>query len=80
MARTRRTNEPIKVIAKVYVGGQKVDVDDLNQEQKIKLATWLKTEYLNAMFAGRAVFYPADTKDGGKTNEKQTQAPCGAGA
>lgn len=51
--------QKITVRSFVHVGDELVDVDTLTQEQKIKFGTELRIQYLNALFAGKAVFYPA---------------------
>ncbi len=65
MAGMRRPKEPVKVRAWAHTGGQLVNADELTPEQKRELGTWLKTTWLNNLYAGRAAFFPADTKDGG---------------
>lgn len=49
----------IKVISYVRVGEDLVETSQLSPENKQRLATWLKTTYLNNLYAGRAVFRPA---------------------
>ena len=49
----------IKVISFVHVGDQLVETSQLNPEQKEQLGNWLKCTYLNALFAGKAKFTPA---------------------
>lgn len=46
----------IKVISYVRVGEELVETSQLSPENKQRLATWLKTTYLNNLYAGRAVF------------------------
>lgn len=53
-----RKQREIKTVAYVHVGDQLVNVDDLDPEQKARLATKLKTTYLNELFRGKAVFFP----------------------
>lgn len=48
----------IRVEAFCYVGDKLVNVDELNQEQKVRLATELKRRYLNELFRGRVEFVP----------------------
>ena len=55
----KKERPPIRVEAFCYVGETLVNVDDLSQEQKVKLATELKRRYLNELFRGRAEFVPA---------------------
>ena len=50
--------QKIKVISYVRVGEKLVETSQLTPEQKRQLGTWLKTTYLNALFAGQAVFRP----------------------
>ncbi len=47
----------IKTESFVHIGDELVNTDDLNDEQRCNLATWLKTTYLNALFKGKAEFY-----------------------
>lgn len=51
----------IKVVSYVHVGDQLVCTDDLTDEQRRDLATWLKSTYLNALFAGQAEFREAES-------------------
>lgn len=53
-----RKQQEINVVAYVHVGDQLVNVDDLNEEMRARLATALKTTYLNELFRGEAVFRP----------------------
>lgn len=55
-----RKQQKIKVISYVRVNGELVETSQLNPEQKKKLATWLKVTYLNALYAGKAKFYPLE--------------------
>ena len=57
-----KAKEPIQVKAFVTVDGVRTDVDTLNEEQKRKLATWLKKTYLNELFRGVAVFYETESE------------------
>ena len=50
----------IRVVSYVKVDGEPVEFDRLTPEQKRKAATILKTNYLNALFAGKAEFRPAE--------------------
>ena len=47
----------------VHVGDKLVNTKDLNDDQRRRLATWLKITYLNTLFAGKAIFYCRDEKD-----------------
>lgn len=53
----------ITVKAFVHVGNELVDVDTLPPEKKVELATQLKVNWLNGMFAGKAVFRPAQREE-----------------
>ena len=50
----------IKTVSFVHIGDQLVSTDDLNDEQRRRLATWLKTTYLNTLFRGKAEFYAVE--------------------
>lgn len=54
--------QKIKTVSYVHVGDKLVNTKDLSDEQKVRLATWLKTTYLNHLFQGQAVFKPLDEK------------------
>ena len=54
-----RKQQKIKVVSYVRVGDELVETGSLTPEQKRQLGTWLKTTYLNTLFAGQARFYPA---------------------
>lgn len=49
--------QEIKTVSFVHIGDKLVNTDDLNDEQRRRLATWLKTTYLNALFRGKAEFF-----------------------
>lgn len=51
---------PIKTIAYVHTKAGLVCTDDLNEEQRKRLATELKLTYLNNMFSGEATFTVAE--------------------
>lgn len=55
--------QKIEAVSYVHVGDKLVNTDDLNDEQRRKLAKWLKTTYLNTLFAGKATIYRIDEKD-----------------
>lgn len=44
----------------VHIGDKLVNTDDLNDDQRRRLATWLKTTYLNTLFRGKAEFFEVD--------------------
>ncbi len=46
----------IRTVSFVHVGDKLVNTDDLNEEQRHELATWLKTTYLNNLFQDKAKF------------------------
>lgn len=67
-----RKEQKLKVVSYVHVGDQLVNTEDLNPEQKRQLATWLKCTYLNALYEGKAKFYPVEEVDKEKClTEKQ---------
>lgn len=51
-----RKQQKIKVISEVMVDGKWVEVKDLNEEQRERLAIGLKVTYLNELFKGQAEF------------------------
>ena len=53
----------IKTVSYVHMGDKLVRMDDLEEEQRRKIATRLKITYLNALFESKAVFYCEDEKD-----------------
>ena len=56
----------IKTVSFVHIGDKLVNTDDLNDEQRRRLATWLKTTYLNALFQGKAKFFESGEAEEGK--------------
>ncbi|MBO4854060.1 MAG: hypothetical protein J5482_02795 [Oscillospiraceae bacterium] len=60
MAKRGLKPEDIKVVSYVHVGDKLVNTDDLNEEQKRRLANALAVGWLNGLFAGQAVFYAED--------------------
>ena len=67
-----RKEQKIKTVSYVHVGDQLVCTDDLDPERKRQLATWIKCTYLNALYAGKAKFYPGEDGDKEKSlSEKQ---------
>lgn len=58
MAKSRE----IRTQSFVHIGDELVNTDDLNDDQRRRLATWLKTTYLNTLFRGKAAFYANDIK------------------
>lgn len=59
----RLTLAEIKTVSYVHVGDRLVCTDELTQEQRVRLATKLKVEWMNAMFRGQAEFYAAQTNE-----------------
>jgi len=55
-----RKEPKIKVVSYVHVGDQLVNTEDLDAEQKRRLATWIKCTYLNTLYQGKAKFYPVE--------------------
>lgn len=49
--------QEIKTVSFVHIGDELVNTDDLNDDQRRRLATWLKTTYLNTLFQGKAEFF-----------------------
>lgn len=54
-----KKTQKIKCVSYVRVNGELVETSQLDEGKKVELATWLKTTYLNHLFAGQAEFYPA---------------------
>lgn len=52
--------EPINTVAYVHTDAGLVSTDELSAEQRKKLATELKLEYLNNLFSGEAAFTAAE--------------------
>ena len=75
-----RKQQKIKVISYCYVGDQLVCTDDLNEEQKERLAIGLQWGLLTATFGGQATF-SAPGYDIGRDAHgriKVTRVPAGA--
>ena len=60
-----RRQQKIRAISYVRVGGELVEFSQLSQEQREQAAVTLKCNYLNAMFAGKAEFYPKASEPAG---------------
>lgn len=69
-----RKDQKIKVVSYVHVGDRLVQTDDLDPERRKQLATWLKCTYLNALFEGKAKFYPAEEVEKGKCLSEKPSA------
>ncbi|HHU05966.1 MAG TPA: hypothetical protein GXZ65_05750 [Clostridiales bacterium] len=50
----------IRTVSYIRAGERLICTDELTPEQKAYVATALKTKYLNALFAGSAVFCPKE--------------------
>ena len=61
----RKNDRKITVRTWVHKDGELVQVKDLSPEDRQKVATWIKLNWCNAIFAGQAVFTVAeDGKEG----------------
>ena len=49
--------QEIRTVSFVHIGDELVNTDDLDDDQRRRLATWLKTTYLNTLFQGTAEFF-----------------------
>ncbi len=58
--------QDIRTVSFVHIGDELVNTDDLNDEQRRRLATWLKTTYLNTLFQGRVEFFESRGTEGQK--------------
>ena len=56
----KRGEIKIRVESYVQVGNQLVNTRDLNQEQRVQLASWIKLNWMNELYRGRAVFSLAE--------------------
>ena len=54
--------QEIKTVSFVHIGDELVNTEDLDDVQRRKLATWLKTTYLNTLFQGKAEFYESNNQ------------------
>lgn len=45
----------------VHIGEGTVNTDELDDEQRRRLAAWLKVTYLNALFRGKAEFFAKES-------------------
>lgn len=57
MAKRGLRAEDIKVVSYVHVGEKLVNTEDLTAEQRTRLATALKIDWLNGLFAGEGVVF-----------------------
>ncbi len=55
--------QEIRTVSFVHIGDELVNTDDLDDEQRRRLGTWLKTTYLNTLFKGKAEFYESSEKE-----------------
>lgn len=73
------TKHGIKVVAYVHTADGLKDVDEeLTPEQRKKLADHVKCTWLNHLFRGKAVFFPAEEGEGGAC-AGELPASCGGG-
>ena len=49
--------QEIKTVSFVHIGDELVNTDDVDDEQRSRLAKWLKTKYMNALFRGKGEFF-----------------------
>ena len=47
----------IRTVSFIHIGDELVNTDNLDGGQRRRLAAWLKTTYLNALFQGKAEFF-----------------------
>ena len=52
--------QKIRTVSYVHIGDKLVNTDELDDDQRRRLATWLKTTYLNTLVQGKAVFHEID--------------------
>lgn len=55
--------QKIETVSYVHVGDKLVNTDDLNDEQRRRLAKWLTITFLNTLLKGKAIIYCRDEKD-----------------
>lgn len=58
-----RKQPEIRTVSYVHVGDKLVCTDDLDQEMKKRLGTWIHTTYLNELFRGQARFWPLGAEE-----------------
>lgn len=58
-------DQKIKAVSFVHIGDKLVNTDNLNDEQRRRLATWLKITYLNTLFRGKAIFFESAPSENG---------------
>lgn len=70
----------IKTVSYVHVGDRLVDTRELDPEQRRRLANWIECTGRNALFEGRAAFYPEDeaARAAYFADRDRTQAHCAA--
>lgn len=51
-----------KVVSYVHVGNDIVNTEDLTEDQRRRVGTWLKSTYLTALFRGKAEFREAESE------------------
>lgn len=52
--------QTIQTVSFVRADGALTDTQTLDKDRRRRLATWLKTTYLNELFLGEASFFPQD--------------------
>ncbi len=62
--------QKIHTVSYVHIGDKLVNTDELDDDQRRRLATWLKTTYLNTLFQGKAVFCEKEKGEGVKSFSK----------
>ena len=60
--------QEIRTVSFVHVGDKLVSTDDLTDEQRCMVATWIKKTYLNTLFQGKAEFFESSEADGQQNN------------
>ena len=53
----KKERQKIRRVSYVHAGDEMVRTDQLRDEQRQKLGTWIKTTWLNELFRGQAEFY-----------------------
>lgn len=53
----KKERQKIRTVSYVHAGDEMVRTDQLTDEQRQKLGTWIKTTWLNELFRGQAEFY-----------------------
>lgn len=56
-----RKQQKIRAVSYIRVGGELVEFSQLSPQLREQAAVALKCSYLNALFAGKAEFYPKES-------------------